>query len=128
MLREQQAKLRKRAKHINNFGELKTSAVLNTYNTLNTTLQNKFNRFYNLRDNAEDVIADMEDNLIRFDEEIDDLIEENNNDNEITPERRTHNNREIRQLDDDISNAHEIIAENEILLNETLKPFNRARE
>jgi hypothetical protein len=100
----------------------------NTYDSLNTTLQDKFNRLYNLRDNADEVIADMEDNLISFDEDIDDLIEENNNDDEITPERRRHNNRKIRQLEDDISDADDLIVENEILLNETLKPFNRARE
>jgi hypothetical protein len=126
MLREQQAKIRKRAKPINNFGELSMSLTRNTYNTLKRTVQNKFNHLFNLRDHAEDRISEMEDELINLDEDIDNLIEENNGDDEITPQRRRENNRRIRELEDERSDTHDIMTENEILLNETLKPFNRA--
>jgi hypothetical protein len=61
-----------------------------------------------------------------LDEDIDSLIEENNDDDSITPHKRRQNNRRIRELEDDIADAHDVIAQNEIALHDNLKPFNRA--
>jgi hypothetical protein len=46
MLTDQQAKIRKRAKRIRDFGELSTSDTRNTYDTHKALLQDKFN--YNI--------------------------------------------------------------------------------
>jgi hypothetical protein len=53
MLREQQVKLRKRAKQINNFGELNMSFTPNTFNSLNESLLHKYDYLLNLILNAE---------------------------------------------------------------------------
>jgi hypothetical protein len=124
-LREQQAKIKRRAKYIRDFGELNTSNTQNTYDTHNATLQNKFNDMFNKRFLQTNIIADKVDELIRLDEDIDTLIEKNNDD-ESTPHRRRVNNRRIREQEDDIGNADNVIGENEIALNDTLEPFNRA--
>jgi hypothetical protein len=68
----------------------------------------------------------MEDELISLDEDIDNLIEENNDDDHITPYQRRANNRRIRELEDNVRDTHDVIAQNEIALIDTLEPFNRA--
>jgi hypothetical protein len=87
MLREQQAKLRKREKEIRHFREAGMWVAPNTFNTLNTALQHKLNELRDYREKAEDRILEKEDEIMRVEENIDGLIEETNDDGIIKGER-----------------------------------------
>jgi uncharacterized phage infection (PIP) family protein YhgE len=95
MLREQQAKLRKRDKQIWNFREAGMWVAPNTFNTLNTTLQKRLNILADLRKKTDDRISEKEDEIIRLEEDIDDLLEEINDDG-ITEGEVKYNNRRIK--------------------------------
>jgi uncharacterized phage infection (PIP) family protein YhgE len=78
MLRDQQAKLRKREKEIRDFREAGMWVAPNTFNTVNTSLQHKLNVLTDFRKKAEDRLSEKEGEVIRLEEDIDDLIEETN--------------------------------------------------
>jgi hypothetical protein len=87
MLREQQAKIKKRAKQIKDYREAGMWVTPNTYDSLNKTLLKKWAVITDFREKADDKIGELVDRNVDLEEEIADLIEENNDD-EITPKKK----------------------------------------
>jgi hypothetical protein len=80
LLREQLLKSKKREKQIRDFREAGMWVALNTFNSLNQTLFKRWNVLKDLRERAENKIADLEDRNIVIDEDIENLLEDNNDD------------------------------------------------
>jgi predicted RNase H-like nuclease (RuvC/YqgF family) len=70
----------------------------NTFDTLNTSLQHKLKVLQEFREKVEDRISEKEDEIIRLDEDIDDLLE-NTNDDVITKGELDHIKRKIKNLE-----------------------------
>jgi hypothetical protein len=128
MLREQQAKIKKRIKQISDFEELRTSSPApNTYDSLNKTLRQKWAIITDFREKADDKIGELVDRNVDLEEAIADL-KEKNNDDEITTKKRKENKKLIKKLEKKKSDNDTVMAENEIFLNDTEETFNDTTE